>query len=73
MNSSCPLKFQIAYTFVLIQFLDLKKQINIVKGVQIEKQKLIYKGKIMDDKTILSDVGVKDEDVIVLMNLIQKK
>ena len=43
-----------------IQFLDLKKAIKELKQVPIEKQKIVYKGKVMDDGAILSDAGVKD-------------
>lgn len=39
----------------------------------IDSQKLIFKGKAMENGVILSDVGVKDEDQLVLMKLIAKK
>jgi len=59
--------------FDLIKFLDVKRAIKELKDIPIEKQKLVYKGKAMQDETILSEIGVKDEDNFVLMNVVVKK
>lgn len=47
---------------------DLKAQINRQMSVEVENQKLIHYGKILNDDTKkLVDCGVKDKDFIVLM------
>lgn len=56
-----------------MQIIDLKKKIQSSQGLLVEKQKLIYKGKVLEDSAILSEAGFKDEDTLVLMKLIDKK
>lgn len=56
-----------------MQIIDLKKKIQSSQGLLVEKQKLIYKGKVLEDSVILCEAGFKDEDSLVLMKLIDKK
>lgn len=43
-----------------------------MKHIPVEKQKLIYKSKEPQDNAILFEIGVKNDDNIVLMKLIPK-
>lgn len=42
-----------------MQILDLKQQINGIKKIQIEDQKIVFKGRATVNTDILSAVGIK--------------
>jgi len=46
---------------------DLKQQIQTRLNVEPVNQKLIFKGKHLEDAKSLSDLNVKDEDCFILM------
>lgn len=56
-----------------MQIVDIKQKIKALKDLAIEKQKLVYKGKVLQNEDILSEIGVKDEDNFVLMSVIARK
>ncbi len=47
--------------------LDVKKEIEKSNEATPSTQKLIYKGKHLDDQKTMEELGVKDEDCFVLM------
>lgn len=51
----------------------MKNVIKGLRGLGVETQKIVYKGKAMEDGAILAEVGVRDEDNLVLMHIFQKK
>lgn len=46
---------------------QIKGEILRILSVEPESQKLIYKGKHLDDTKTLSDLGVNNDDSLVLM------
>ena len=51
------------------KILDIKQDIQQQIGVEPEAQKLIYKGKHLDDQKTLEELGVNNDDCFVLMVL----
>lgn len=47
---------------------DLKKEIEKTQGFDAKVLKLIFNGKVVEDSHILIEMGVKEGDVIVMMN-----
>jgi len=46
---------------------ELKAQIQTRLNVEVVNQKLIFKGKHLEDAKSLADLNVKDEDCFILM------
>ncbi|OMJ86459.1 hypothetical protein SteCoe_12040 [Stentor coeruleus] len=47
--------------------LTLKSMIHTELGVQVQHQKLLFKGRILDDSKLLSEYSIKNNDTIFLM------
>lgn len=48
-------------------------RIKEVKSVGVNLQKIVYKGKAMENEHILAEIGVRDEDTLVLMQTVPRK
>ena len=44
-----------------------------IRSTPVAQQKLVYKGKVMDDKMIIGEIGIRETDFVVLMNSVPKK
>lgn len=55
-----------------MQILDLKEMIKKEKGIDVDSQKIVFKGKATNNTDILSAIGVKENDFMVVMILIKK-
>lgn len=55
-----------------MQVLNLKEKVKAEKGIEVDAQKIIFKGKSTTNTDVLSEIGVKDNDFLVLMTVIKK-
>lgn len=47
--------------------LDLKDKIKKIQGYEIELQKLIHSGKILNDQQVVKDLNIQEKDFLVVM------
>lgn len=52
--------------------LDVKTKIFEQKGMEVESQKIVYKGKPVANTDTVSALGIKETDFLVIMNLVKK-
>lgn len=52
--------------------MNLKEKVFEAKGLEVDSQKIVFKGKATNNPDVLSNIGVKDNDFLVVMNLIKK-
>ena len=50
----------------------MKEKIFEAKGLEVDSQKIVFKGKATNNADVLSNIGVKDNDFLVVMSLIKK-
>jgi len=53
--------------------IDLKKKIADIQGFDVERQNLIFKGKILSDETTVEECHFSEKDFIVVMEMKKKK
>lgn len=56
----------------MIQILDLKEKVKEQKGIEVEAQKIVFKGKATTNTDILTAIGVKENDFLVVMTVVKK-
>lgn len=56
----------------LTQVQQLKEAIQAQKGLEPDSQKIVFKGKATTNTDVLSTLGVKENDFLVVMSLIKK-
>lgn len=59
-------------TITIIQVLNLKEKIFEAKALEVDTQKIVFKGKATNNTDVLSNIGVKDNDFLVVMTMIKK-
>ena len=42
------------------------------KGIEVEAQKIIFKGKTTTNSDVIQEIGIKENDFLVLMTVIKK-
>jgi hypothetical protein len=58
---------------VVPQIFQIKQAISTTKGIPVQRQKLIYRGRITTDAGILTEMGVREDDEFILMKIMEKK
>jgi len=53
--------------------IDLKKKVAAVQGFDVERQNIIFKGKILDDNLTVEECHFTEKDFIVVMEMKKKK
>lgn len=52
--------------------MDLKEKIKAEKALEVDSQKIVFKGKATNNTDVLSTIGVKESDFLVVMSLVKK-
>jgi hypothetical protein len=52
---------------LITQILSLKEQLKKDKGFDVDTQKIVFKGKTVNNTDVISSLGVKENDFMVLM------
>ncbi|ORX42749.1 hypothetical protein BCR36DRAFT_587028 [Piromyces finnis] len=55
------------------KIIDLKKKVSAVQGFDVERQNIIFKGKILDDNLTVEECHFTEKDFIVVMEMKKKK
>lgn len=55
-----------------MQVKDIKEKVKEEKGIDIDSQKIIFKGKTTTNDDVIQAIGIKENDFLVLMTLIKK-
>lgn len=55
-----------------MQVQDIKEKVKAEKGIDVESQKIIFKGKTTTNADVIQTIGIKENDFLVLMTLIKK-
>jgi phage terminase large subunit len=50
----------------------LKEKVKEQKGIDVDHQKIVYKGKATNNADVLAAIGVKENDFMVVMTVIKK-
>jgi len=55
------------------KIIDLKKKVSAVQGFDVDRQNIIFKGKILDDNLTVEECHFTEKDFIVVMEMKKKK
>jgi UV excision repair protein RAD23 len=55
------------------KIIDLKKKVSAVQGFDVERQNIIFKGKILDDNLTVEECHFTEKDFIVVMEMRKKE
>jgi len=53
--------------------IDLKKKVAAAQGFDVERQNIIFKGKILNDDQTVEECNFTEKDFIVVMEMKKKK